>query len=127
MYIVFCNAISSMGKKFEDHADGIKEMGEYIVDCLTKYPEAKITIDRFQQEVPKWHKPLVIKANTILVGRLNEYQKDILNLLPIQKIMFDELQPKEQNDVQSHYYDIYKKNSFKEVKKRNEFYKRKRK
>lgn len=123
MYIVFCNAISSMGKKFENHPNGIKEMGEYVVECLTTYPEAKITIDRFQQEVPKGHKPLVIDSNTILVGRLNEYQKDILNLLPIQKIIFDDPEPTEKN-CEGHYYDIYRKNSFKEVEKRNSFYKK---
>jgi hypothetical protein len=44
MCIVFCKEVSSMGKKFENNEEGKKRMGEYIFECLIKYPEAEIII-----------------------------------------------------------------------------------
>jgi len=47
MFIVFCHEISSMGKKFEDNSVGIKDMGEYVCDCLKKFPHAKVRVERY--------------------------------------------------------------------------------
>jgi hypothetical protein len=47
MYIVFCKEISSMGKKFKTHEQGIADMGKYIAECLIKYPKAKIKVENY--------------------------------------------------------------------------------
>jgi len=47
MYIVFCQAVSSMGKKFEDNEEGHKEMGIYIAECLALYPTSSVKVERY--------------------------------------------------------------------------------
>lgn len=45
MIIIYCSEVSSMSKRFEESEK--EKMGEYIVDCLAKYPYAEIEINKY--------------------------------------------------------------------------------
>jgi len=47
MYIVFCREVSSMGKRFEDHSEGVKDMGNYVAECLKLYPKSEVKIQKY--------------------------------------------------------------------------------